>query len=457
MSDGRIFISYRRGIDGGTTGRLHDRLERHFGKSRLFMDVDDIPLGIDFVRHLDEQVARCDVFLVVIGPGWVDAAGRLANPDDFVRIEIESALRRPEIPIVPVFIDGATLPGASELPESLRGLVHRHGIEVRHENFSGVVDGRLRRSLLDAIDRRRVEVGDEPRSKRRRYAVLSAIAVAVVLTGLALLRIVNLDEIFRFGTATRTGGGTGGGSFEDTGRSVGVTTEGPAIYAGPRAFYADIIEQRGLSLSQQQLEKLALPRSFDGKRLKLLDFSSFEGANLDQDFWCAVTACDTREFGPGLVPQSGPAPRESTMMAHSGAKSMNFAPETLGQMKSNGAIAKNRHRRVFDVRGADRVWIRFWTWSNTNPHPASIHNCDSSLNLYYRLDRTRWTHLTSICGSNPLDPGFSANSMQPFQIDVLLNGAKEFEIGFAFEGQNIEHPIAGPAYLVDDLLIFAEW
>jgi hypothetical protein len=89
---GKIFINYRRGDDPGFTGRLFDRLEDAFPPEQLFMDVDSIAPGLDFVRVLEEQVAACDIFLAVIGQHWLDArdaAGnrRLDNPGDFVRIE----------------------------------------------------------------------------------------------------------------------------------------------------------------------------------------------------------------------------------------------------------------------------------------------------------------------------------------------------------------------------------
>jgi TIR domain-containing protein len=95
---GQLFINYRRGDDPGFTGRLFDRLEDAFTADQLFMDVDSIAPGLDFVRVLEEHVGKCDIFLAVIGPNWLDArdeAGnrRLDNPNDFVRIEIESALQ----------------------------------------------------------------------------------------------------------------------------------------------------------------------------------------------------------------------------------------------------------------------------------------------------------------------------------------------------------------------------
>jgi TIR domain len=95
---GKIFINYRRGDEPGFTQALLGRLEQAFPAERLFIDVDNIPPGEDFVRMLESQVAQCDAMLTVIGNNWLDAADerggrRLDNPNDFVRIEIESALK----------------------------------------------------------------------------------------------------------------------------------------------------------------------------------------------------------------------------------------------------------------------------------------------------------------------------------------------------------------------------
>jgi hypothetical protein len=64
---GKIFINYRRGDDPGNTGRLFDRLQEAFQPEQLFMDVDSIAPGLDFVRVLEEQVGQCDALLAVIG------------------------------------------------------------------------------------------------------------------------------------------------------------------------------------------------------------------------------------------------------------------------------------------------------------------------------------------------------------------------------------------------------
>lgn len=151
---GRIFINYRRENNAAAAGRLFDRLTQHFDRDHLFMDVDAIEPGVDFVRTLDEQVAQCSAFIAVIGRDWADlknAAGkrRLEDPHDYVRVEIEAALRR-EIRCVPVLVDGARMPLAEELPDSLKPLTRRNAIEVAHHRFASDVD-ELARVLQRAL------------------------------------------------------------------------------------------------------------------------------------------------------------------------------------------------------------------------------------------------------------------------------------------------------------------
>ncbi|QPD06388.1 MAG: hypothetical protein Nkreftii_004162 [Candidatus Nitrospira kreftii] len=130
----KILISYRREDSADVTGRIYDRLIQVFPQS-VFRDVDSIPLGVDFRTYLDEQVAKCDVFLAVIGRDWLRGKGRkgksrLEDSGDFVRIEIESALKR-QVPVIPVLVQGAKIPAAERLPVSIQALSYRNGIVVR--------------------------------------------------------------------------------------------------------------------------------------------------------------------------------------------------------------------------------------------------------------------------------------------------------------------------------------
>jgi hypothetical protein len=132
----RIFLCYRRHDSGPIVGRIYDRLARDFGEANVFKDIDNIPFGVDFVEYLDGEVQKCDVVFVVIGPQWLEQAAsdsaRLEDPNDFVRIEIASALRR-TIPVVPILVDGAQMPRADELPEEIKPLARRNGTQIRHD------------------------------------------------------------------------------------------------------------------------------------------------------------------------------------------------------------------------------------------------------------------------------------------------------------------------------------
>lgn len=135
----RMFMSYRRSDSISESGRMHDHLEREFGARNVFKDVDDIPPGLDFRKVLDDEVAQCDVLLVIIGQKWVSAADddgnrRLHNPDDFVRIEVESGLKRgDEVLVIPVLINNAKMPSKIDLPDSLHELTYRNAVTVRND------------------------------------------------------------------------------------------------------------------------------------------------------------------------------------------------------------------------------------------------------------------------------------------------------------------------------------
>jgi hypothetical protein len=103
-----VFISYRREDSSDVAGRLHDRLVDAYGRDRVFMDIDSIPAGIDFVDHVSEQIARCSAVLVVIGKQWLKAKGkgrrrRLDTENDFVRAEVAAALQQ-KIRVIPVLV-----------------------------------------------------------------------------------------------------------------------------------------------------------------------------------------------------------------------------------------------------------------------------------------------------------------------------------------------------------------
>ncbi len=130
----KIFLSYRRDDSRGYTTAICTLLELHFGSGQIFMDVDTLLPGTDFVQSLENAVEGCDIFLAIIGPSWEDirddnGARRLDNPDDFVRIEVAHALRR-GIPVIPVLVGGAQMPSSKKLPENIKNLSRRHAFSI---------------------------------------------------------------------------------------------------------------------------------------------------------------------------------------------------------------------------------------------------------------------------------------------------------------------------------------
>jgi hypothetical protein len=128
-----IFLSYRRQDSQSATGRLADDLEAHFGDERVFRD-HEIAAGDDFVAAIRRSVESSTVVLAIVGPRWLtatDAEGRrrLDDRDDFVRLEIELALAA-GVAVVPVLVDGATMPSAAELPASLAAFARCQAVEL---------------------------------------------------------------------------------------------------------------------------------------------------------------------------------------------------------------------------------------------------------------------------------------------------------------------------------------
>ena len=178
-----VFISYRRDDSAGFAGRLADALEQRLGAGAVFRDVDDIQPGADFEAVIARGLEQVRAVLVVIGPGWLDAAvdgqRRLDRPDDFVRREVEQALASGK-PVVPVLVGGATMPAANALPIALRGLANRQALVLGDASWSADL-ARLEAVLAQWVAPPAASVS----SPRRRW--LAAVVVAGVAIGGALL------------------------------------------------------------------------------------------------------------------------------------------------------------------------------------------------------------------------------------------------------------------------------
>ena len=129
-----IFVSYRRADAQGWAGRLGEDLALAFGDVARFFDLASIPPGADFVVEIERALASADAVLVLIGPRWLDLRDerdtrRLDDPNDLVATEVSRALTG-SVPVVPVLFGGASMPGATSLPEKLRGLARRNAFEL---------------------------------------------------------------------------------------------------------------------------------------------------------------------------------------------------------------------------------------------------------------------------------------------------------------------------------------
>ena len=146
----KVFICYRREETAAHAGRLYDAMVARFGESNVFMDVDIEP-GVDFVERITDVVSGCLVLIVVMGPRWAtveddEGQRRIADPDDFVRLEVETGLRRADVTPIPVLVSGARMPKREALPEPLRPLTRRNALDLSDGRWSYDV-GRLNTTL----------------------------------------------------------------------------------------------------------------------------------------------------------------------------------------------------------------------------------------------------------------------------------------------------------------------
>lgn len=154
VARGRIFISYRREEAAYPANWLYSLLTEHFGERHVFMDVDDIEPGANFVDVINAAVASTEVMLALIGDRWLavtDADGkrRIDDPVDFVRLEIEAALAR-SIRVIPILVNGARMPRAGDLPASVEALAYRQALELSAHRFQLDL-GRLLKALDNTL------------------------------------------------------------------------------------------------------------------------------------------------------------------------------------------------------------------------------------------------------------------------------------------------------------------
>jgi len=150
QEENQIFICYRRDDSDGITGRIYDRLVRKYGKKAIFKDVDSVPLGVNFKTYIGSIIDQCKVVLVIIGERWieiVDEKGipRIQAPDDYVRTEIETALRQKKI-VIPLTIHKGKMPREIDVPVSIKELIYQNGINIGYDpRFNSDIDSLIRK------------------------------------------------------------------------------------------------------------------------------------------------------------------------------------------------------------------------------------------------------------------------------------------------------------------------
>jgi hypothetical protein len=215
----RVFVSYRREDSRHVAGRLADHLRTRF---QLFMDVETVQPGSDFTQAVGRAVGESDVLLAVIGQQWAtvrDEHGqrRLDDPGDWVVFEISAALQR-GITVIPVLVDGARMPAATELPPALQPLASRQAVYLRHESFAD--DATRLETVIERVSARSAmpQTAPPPRRTSRKGLVAAVVALLVVLgagTAVAINALQNRSD---------GGGSSGESSTSETSRSSGEST-----------------------------------------------------------------------------------------------------------------------------------------------------------------------------------------------------------------------------------------
>jgi TIR domain len=199
-----VFICYRREDAPATTGRIYDHLVQSFGTGSVFKDVDSIPVGTDFPSHIQRILRQATAQVIVIGPRWLDIRDetgrpRLQNPGDFVRQEIETGLAS-GIPVIPVLVEGATMPPAQVLPPSLAPLTRLQAVNIRFDpDFT--TDARR---LITAIERVDSTARRAASRTRGRGWVFGGLLVALAVLLIALVTTRGAFQFPPIGTVSRT-------------------------------------------------------------------------------------------------------------------------------------------------------------------------------------------------------------------------------------------------------------
>jgi TPM domain/TIR domain len=178
----RVVISYRRSDSAAIAGRIADQFKTRFGEDSVFMDIDNIPFGVDYRDHIKRELLKSEFLVVLIGPRWLapdpDGTRRIHNEADPVRVEIETALRE-QVPVIPVLVENAAMPTVKDLPESLHGFAFLNAAEVDiGRDFRHHVDRLVH--ALDSLAGRGKTVATAPSDASAATAAATAVGAKTV-------------------------------------------------------------------------------------------------------------------------------------------------------------------------------------------------------------------------------------------------------------------------------------
>jgi hypothetical protein len=180
-----VFVSYRREDSAPYAGRVCDRLEGVLGRDHVFIDVEDIAPGMDFVQTIANTVGRCDVLVAIIGPRWVQTLQARNDEQDFVEYEIAVALDR-GITIIPVLVGGATMPAQGDLPPRLQGFHRRQALVISDMDFDRGAD-----ELLRAVGR----ATSKPKTPHKVLWAVIAAGLIIAVGGAAALLMNSRERV----------------------------------------------------------------------------------------------------------------------------------------------------------------------------------------------------------------------------------------------------------------------
>jgi hypothetical protein len=192
VAQNRIFISYRRADAGGHAGRLYDYLKNYFGSDRLFFDVDTIQVGTNFEQKINTELDNSDAVLVLIGNQWLDIQDkngnrRLDDPNDYVRLEVATALSR-NIVVIPILLQGVQMPPENALPDVLCDLSRRNAIRINDDHWNSDCN------LLAGVLKNALHVPrslDEQKVRKYRFAIF---ILSTLVTLMSILYFVYIPE-----------------------------------------------------------------------------------------------------------------------------------------------------------------------------------------------------------------------------------------------------------------------